>query len=72
MKIFTSLYFSIRCLYVQVRFEFIYKSEISYLTVHLHEKSQSDASFDMMLEQEIKKAMVGHEKDTFKQEKETD
>ena len=64
MKIFTSLYFSIRYLYVQVRFEFIYKSEISYLTVHLHEKAQWDASFDMMLEQEIKKAMVGHEKDT--------
>jgi len=72
MKIFTSLYFSIRCLHVQIRFELIYRSEISYLTIHLHEKALWDASFDMMLKQEIKKAMVGHEKDTFKQQEETD
>ena len=53
-------------MYVQVRFELIYRSEISYLTVHLHEKAQKDVSFDMMLKhskQEIKKMMVGHEKD---------
>ena len=49
-------------MYVQVRFEFIYMSEISYLTIH--EKAWEDASFDMTLKQEIKKAMVGHEKDT--------
>ena len=36
-------------LYVQVRFELIYESEISYLTVHLHEKARQDASFDMTL-----------------------
>ena len=39
-------------------------SEISYPTVHLHEKAQEDASFDMTLKQEIKKAMIGHEQDT--------
>ena len=50
-------------MYVQVRFELIYKNEISYLTLHLHEKARWDASFDMMLEQEINKAMVRHEKD---------
>ena len=38
-------------------------SEISYLIVHLHEKAWKDARFDMTLRQEIKKAMVGHEKD---------
>ena len=27
------------CVCVQVRFEFIYESEISYLTVHLHGKT---------------------------------
>ena len=27
-------------MYVQVRFELIYRSEISYLTVHLHEKAR--------------------------------
>ena len=62
--------------YVQVRFELIYGSEISYLTVHLHEKARKDASLDMTLEhskQEIKKVMVGHEKDAhFRQEEEDD
>ena len=50
---------------VQVRFELIYVSEISYPTVHLHEKAQEDASFDMTLKQEIKKAMARHEKDAY-------
>ena len=50
-------------MYMQVRFDLIYVSEISYLTVHLHEKARKDASFDMTLKQEIKKAMVGHEID---------
>ena len=50
-------------MYMQVRFELIYISEISYLTVHLHEKAREDANFNMTLKQEIKKAMVGHEKD---------
>ena len=50
-------------MYMQVRFELIYMSEISYLTIHLHEKARKDASFVMTLKQEIKKAMVGHEKD---------
>ena len=50
-------------MYVQVRFELIYMSEISYLTIHLHEKARKDASFDMTLKQEIGKVMVGHEKD---------
>ena len=45
---------------MQVRFELIYMSEISYLTVDLHEKARKDACFDMTLKQEIKK---GHEKD---------
>ena len=52
---------------MQVRFELIYGSEISYLTVRLHENARKDASFDMTLEhpkQEIKKVMVGHEKDS--------
>ena len=49
---------------MQVRFELIYRSEISYLTIHVHEKGRKDASFDMTLKQEIKKVMVGHEKDT--------
>ena len=48
---------------MQVRFELIYRSEISYLTVHLHEKARKDASFDITFKQEIKKVMVGHEKD---------
>ena len=48
---------------MQVRFELIYRSEISYLTIHVHEKGRKDASFDMTLKQEIKKVMVGHEKD---------
>ena len=52
-------------MYVQVRFELIYVSEISYLTVHLHEKAREDASFDMTLKQEIKKAMARHEKDAY-------
>ena len=54
-------------MYVQVRFELIYGSEISYLTVRLHENARKDASFDMTLEhpkQEIKKVMVGHENDS--------
>ena len=38
-------------------------SEINYLIVHLNEKAREDESFDMTLKQEIKKAMVGHEKD---------
>ena len=50
-------------LYVQVTFELIYVSEISYPKIHLHEKAREDASFDMALKQEIKKAMVRHEKD---------
>ena len=50
-------------MYVQVRFERIYMSEISYLTIRLHEKAKKDASFVMTLKQGIKKAMVGHEKD---------
>ena len=53
---------------MQVRFKLIYRSEISYLTVHLHEKAWKDARFDITLKQEIKKVMVGHKKDTFKQE----
>ena len=36
-------------LYVQVRLELIYLSEISYLTIHLHEKAREDASSDMTL-----------------------
>ena len=52
-------------MYAQVRFKLIYESEISYLTVHLHEKAQKDANFDMALRQVIKKVMVGHEKDTY-------
>ena len=38
-------------------------SEISYLTVYLHEKAREDASFDMTLKQETKEVIVGHEKD---------
>ena len=49
---------------MQVRFELIYGSEISCLTVHLHEKARKDASFNMTLKQEIKKVMVRHEKDS--------
>ena len=59
-------------MYLQVRFELIYRSEISYLTVHLHEKAQKDANFDMTLRQEIKKVMVGHERRIFKHKKEAD
>ena len=53
-------------MYVQVRFELIYGSEISCLIVHLHEKARIDVSFDMILNtqnKEIEKVMVGHEKD---------
>ena len=50
-------------LYMQVRFELIYGSEISYLIVHLYEETRKDASFDMTLKQEIKKVMVGHKQD---------
>ena len=53
---------------MQVRFELIYGSEISCLTVHLHEKARIDASFDMILNtqnKEIEKVMVGHEKDAY-------
>ena len=49
-------------IYMQVRFELIFGSEINYLTVHLHEKARKDASFHMSLKQEVKKVMVGHEK----------
>ena len=56
-------------LYVQVRFNLIYESEISYLTVHLHEKAWKDASIDITLKQEIKKVMVGHEKYTHLEKK---
>ena len=48
-------------LIVQVRFKLIQRSEISYLTIHLHEKARKDASFDMTLKQE-KKVIIGHEK----------
>ena len=48
---------------MQVRFELIYVSEISYLIIHLYEKVREDASCNMTLKQEIKKVMVGHEKD---------
>ena len=34
---------------MQVRFELVYGSETSCLTVHLHEKARIDASTDMML-----------------------
>ena len=34
-------------MYVQVKFELIYETEISYLIVHLQEKAREDASFDM-------------------------
>ena len=40
-----------RVLYMQVRLELIYLSEISYLIVHLQEKAREDASFDMTLKQ---------------------
>ena len=56
-------------MYMQVRFELIYMSEISYLTIHVHEKARKDASFDMTLKQEIKKVMVGHEKDAHLEKK---
>ena len=39
-------------LYVQVRFELIQRSEISYLTIYLYEKTRKNASFDMTLKQE--------------------
>ena len=42
---------------------FNYVSEISYLTVYLHEKAQEHAGFDMTFKQERKKVMVGHETD---------
>ena len=48
---------------------FNYVSEISYLTVYLHEKAQEDAGFDMTFKQEIKKVMVGHETDAHLNEK---
>ena len=54
---------------MQVRFELIYGSDISYLIVYLHEKARKDASFDMTLKQEIKKVMVGHEKDAHLEKK---
>ena len=55
-------------MYVQVRFELVFGSETSCLAVHLHEKAQIDASFDMMLNtqnKKIEKVMVGHEKDAY-------
>ena len=48
---------------MKVRFELNYISEISYLTIHLHEKARKNESFDMTLKQKIKKVMIGHEKD---------
>ena len=39
-------------LYIQVRFVLIWGSKISYLTVHLYEKTLKDTSFDITLEQE--------------------
>ena len=62
-------------MYVQVRFELVYGSETSCLTVHLHEKAQIDASFDLMLNtqnKKIEKVMVGHEKDAHLNNKEED
>ena len=53
---------------MQVRFELVYGSETSCLTVHLHEKARIDASFDMMLNtqnKKIEKVMVGHENDAY-------
>ena len=38
-------------MYMQVRFELVYGSETSCLTVQLHEKTRIDASFDMMLDE---------------------
>ena len=38
--------------YVQVRFGLTWVSRISYLIVHLHEKSWKDNSFNMTLERE--------------------
>ena len=55
-------------MYVQVRFELVFGSETSCLAVHLLEKAQIDASFDMMLNtqnKKIEKVMVGHEKDAY-------
>ena len=49
-------------LYVQVRFELIQRSEISYLIVHLHEKARKGANFDMTIKQERNKVMIRHEK----------
>ena len=55
---------------MQVRFELIYKSKISYLKVYLHEKTQVDARFDMTIKQEINKESYGKtwKRRTFKQE----
>ena len=53
---------------MQVRFELVYGSETSCLTVHLHEKARIDASFGMMLNtqnKKIEKVMVGHENDAY-------
>ena len=59
-------------MYVQVRFELISRSEISYLIVHLHEKAWKDASFDVTLEQEKESDDRTWKSRTFKQEEETD
>ena len=67
----TTFYYIV--VYVQVRFELIYVSEISYLTVHLYEKVREDASCNMTLKQEIKKSHGRTlKRRTFKQEEEAD
>ena len=59
-------------MYVQVRFELMYGSKISYLTVHLHEKAWQDASFDMTPEQEEESDGRTWKRCTFKQEEGSD
>ena len=58
-------------LYVQVRFELIYVSEISYLTIHLHEKAREDASFDMTQTRNKESHGRTWKRRTFKQKEET-
>ena len=48
---------------VRASYIWAYLCEWNKLTVFLYEKAREDASFDMALKQEIKKAMVRHEKD---------
>ena len=59
---------------MQVRFELIYRSKISYLKVYLHEKTQVDARFDMTIKQEINKESYGKtwKRHIFKQEEDAD